>query len=59
MFFECSEEVMEERLIRRGQTSGRADDNAETIKKRFRTFVDKTMPLLDSYEEKKKVKRVR
>lgn len=58
MFFECSEEVMEERLIKRGETSGRADDNAETIRKRFSTFVEETMPVIESYEEKNKVKRV-
>lgn len=59
MFFECSEEVMEERLIKRGETSGRVDDNAETIRKRFSTFVEETMPVIESYEEKNKVKRVR
>ncbi|PFX19436.1 Adenylate kinase isoenzyme 5 [Stylophora pistillata] len=58
LFFECSEEVMEERLIKRGETSGRVDDNAETIKKRFRTFMEKTVPVLEKYEEKNKVKRV-
>lgn len=58
MFFECSEEVMEERLTKRGETSGRVDDNAETIKKRLRTFVEKTVPVLESYGEKNKVKRV-
>ena len=58
LFFECNEEVMEERLIKRGQTSGRVDDNAETIKKRFATFMEKTLPVVQSYEEKNKVKRV-
>lgn len=29
---------MEKRLIERGKTSGRADDNVDTIKKRFKTF---------------------
>ena len=58
LFFECSEEVMEERLMKRGETSGRVDDNAETIKKRLKTFVEKTMPVLASYGEKNKVKRV-
>ena len=38
VFFECTEEVMEERLLKRGETSGRADDNSETIKKRFKTL---------------------
>lgn len=58
LFFECSEEVMEERLIKRGETSGRVDDNAETIKKRFRTFMEKTVPVLEKYEQQNKVKRV-
>lgn len=59
MFFECSEEVMEERLIKRGETSGRVDDNAETIRKRFSTFVEETIPVIESYEKEYKVKRVR
>ncbi|KAJ7339397.1 hypothetical protein OS493_005792 [Desmophyllum pertusum] len=58
LYFECSTEVMEERLIKRGETSGRADDNAETIKKRVQTYVDKTMPVLESYGEKNKLKKV-
>ena len=37
MFFKCSLETMEKRLLKRGETSGRSDDNAETIKKRFKT----------------------
>ena len=32
-------QTMEERILRRGKTSGRTDDNRETIKKRFRTYV--------------------
>ena len=38
LFLQCSEEVMLERLLERGKTSGRADDNIESIKKRFRKF---------------------
>jgi len=37
-FFECSFECMEKRIIERGKTSGRSDDNPESIKKRFDTF---------------------
>lgn len=59
LYFECSEEVMEERLIKRGETSGRVDDNAETIKKRFSTFVEETLPVIESYGEKNKLKKVR
>jgi len=33
LYFECSEEEMAKRLTKRGETSGRIDDNEETIKK--------------------------
>jgi adenylate kinase family enzyme len=51
IFFECSEAVMEERLLDRGKTSGRADDNPETIKKRFVTFQNETSPIISKYEK--------
>ncbi len=38
-FFNCSEQVMENRLLERGKTSGRSDDNAESIRKRYRLNV--------------------
>eukprot|EP00966_Prymnesium_polylepis_P023800 548404-Prymnesium_polylepis.1 len=38
------EEVLQERLLARGQTSGRTDDNIESIKKRFVTFKNESMP---------------
>ena len=50
IFFECPEEVMEARLLKRGETSGRSDDNAETIRKRFKTFVEQSLPVIDHYE---------
>lgn len=50
LFFDCPEDVMEARLLNRGKTSGRADDNAESIKKRFKTFVDTSMPVVDYFE---------
>jgi UMP-CMP kinase len=55
---ECPEEVMESRLLKRGETSGRADDNLESIRKRFRTFVDSTTPVVDSYDKKGQVVRI-
>ena len=49
---------MEQRLLKRGETSGRADDNAETINKRFQTYLEKTMPVIEHYEGLGKVKKV-
>ena len=43
------EEMLMERLINRGKTSGRADDNAETIKKRLAVYHNQTAPLIDWY----------
>jgi UMP-CMP kinase len=36
LFINTTEEVMLGRLLERGKTSGRADDNRESIVKRFR-----------------------
>ena len=45
LMYTVAESVLEERLLARGQTSGRADDNLESIKKRFATFKNETMPV--------------
>uniref|UniRef100_A0A060T2Q3 Uridylate kinase n=1 Tax=Blastobotrys adeninivorans TaxID=409370 RepID=A0A060T2Q3_BLAAD len=55
LFFECPESVMLERLLSRGQTSGRADDNVESIKKRFRVFVETSMPVVDYFDKQGRV----
>jgi len=52
LFFDVPEATMEERLLKRGETSGRADDNAETIRKRFKTFVDQSIAVVDKYTAK-------
>ena len=49
---------MEDRLLKRGETSGRSDDNVETIRKRFETFSDKTLPVVHQYDSIKKLKKV-
>ncbi|KAF4966513.1 hypothetical protein FZEAL_10637 [Fusarium zealandicum] len=55
LFYDCSEKVMEERLMERGKTSGRSDDNAESIRKRFRTFIETSMPVVDHFDKVGKV----
>ena len=55
LFLVCPEEVMLGRLLKRGETSGRDDDNIESIRKRFRTFEQTSMPVVREFEEKGKV----
>jgi len=49
---------MQERLLNRGKTSGRADDNMESIKKRFTTFVETSMPVVNEFESQGRVVKV-
>ena len=44
------EDELMTRLIKRGQESGRSDDNAETIAKRLDVYHKQTAPLIDWYE---------
>jgi UMP-CMP kinase len=58
LFFDVPEDIMQERLLNRGKTSGRSDDNIESIKKRFKTFVETSMPVVDMYETEGRVVKV-
>jgi len=55
LFFTTTEEEMLNRLLERGKTSGREDDNEESIKKRFRTYKEQTMPVIEHYSKMGKV----
>ena len=66
---------MLKRLLERGKTSGREDDNEESIKKRFRAYAtlqnwkstqsfsgvykEQTMPVIEHYSKEGKVATVR
>jgi len=58
LFFTTTEEVMLDRLLERGKTSGREDDNVESIKKRFRTYKTDTMPVIAYYAKSNKVAEI-
>lgn len=45
------EDELMTRLIKRGQQSGRADDNEETIKKRLVVYHSQTQPLIEWYKQ--------
>ncbi|XP_010546799.1 PREDICTED: UMP-CMP kinase 3 isoform X2 [Tarenaya hassleriana] len=56
LFFDCHEEEMERRLLNRNQ--GREDDNIETIRKRFKVFLESSLPVVEYYEAKGKVRKI-
>jgi adenylate kinase len=58
LYCEASDEVMTQRLLERGATSGRVDDNADTIKERLKTFHATVQPVLDYYAKQGKLKIV-
>ena len=45
------EDELMKRLVLRGQQSGRADDNEETIKKRLTVYHQQTQPLIEWYKQ--------
>ena len=58
LYFDVSDATMTERLLNRGKSSGRADDNEETIKKRLNTFHQHSKPVIDAYASKCKSVRI-
>ncbi len=55
IYFDVPDDIMTERLIKRGETSGRIDDNEETISKRLVTFHEQTTPILGYYGKQGKL----
>lgn len=48
LVFNVPEEDAIARLVERGKTSGRADDNEETIRARFDVFHQESQPVIDA-----------
>jgi adenylate kinase family enzyme len=44
-----------QRLLERGKTSGRSDDNAETIERRQQVYEEQTEPLLEYYRQRERL----
>lgn len=47
---EVEKEELVARLLNRGKTSGRSDDNLETIEKRIEVYNEKTFPVINFYQ---------
>ena len=55
---EVDDEELINRIVERGKTSGRSDDNAETAKKRLETYYAQTLPLKEFYVEQGKYVKI-
>jgi UMP-CMP kinase len=51
VYIDCPENVLESRLLNRGLTSGRNDDNIKTVKKRFSVFKECSLPIIQSFQK--------
>jgi len=58
LFYDTTEDVLKSRLLGRAKTSDREDDNIESILKRFRTYKEETMPVIEHYQSQNKVIKV-
>ncbi|XP_059848304.1 adenylate kinase isoenzyme 1-like isoform X2 [Hypanus sabinus] len=58
LLIDCSPEVMKQRLINRGQASGRFDDNEVTISKRVETYFADSVPVVKHYEGKGLLRKI-
>ena len=58
LFLEANEDAMIERILERAKTSGRDDDNMESLKKRFAVFKNESLPVVEFFEKIGKVRSV-
>jgi len=52
---QVSDDTMKSRILKRGMTSGRSDDNEKTVVKRLQTFHANNQPVVDYYNKQKKL----
>ncbi|HBT84296.1 MAG TPA: adenylate kinase [Porphyromonadaceae bacterium] len=55
---EVEEEELVNRILKRGEISGRSDDNRETVESRLNVYYNQTEPLKNFYNEKFKLVRI-
>lgn len=58
LFFECPEDILTSRLLERSKTSGRSDDSIDVIRKRFVTYREESMPIIEMYKKEGKVRKI-
>ena len=54
VFFECPYEVLEKRILGRAKFTGRSDDNVESLRQRYDTFKEVTLPMVEFFKGQNK-----
>lgn len=57
IYFDCPDQVLQQRLAGRGASSGRSDDNPSTARSRLKTFHSQTEPVVRHFEAQGKLHR--
>lgn len=55
LFFECPLAVLEQRILKRAKYTQRSDDNIESVRKRFNTYKEETLPICEAFRVKKQL----
>lgn len=58
LFMDADEDTMISRIMERSKTSGRNDDNIDSLRKRFDTFKRETMPIVNMYDALGRAKKI-
>lgn len=58
LFFDCPFDTCTARIMKRATTSGRVDDNLDSLKLRFNTYMSETKPIIDHYAQLNLVKTI-
>jgi UMP-CMP kinase len=54
LYFECPYDVLEKRILVRAKYSGRSDDNVDSLKHRFDTYKEATLPTVELFKQRNK-----
>jgi len=54
LYFECPYPELEKRIMGRAKYSGRSDDNIESLKLRFDTYKEETLPTVELFKKRNK-----
>jgi len=58
LFFNCNEDICVDRCLSRGKSSGRSDDNMDSLKKRIQTYNNDSLPIIKHFKQLGQVKQI-